>query len=147
MYFLRSEYRTNRSQIIISINKQLNLDITTFNEILDILEYYKSKRGENFIIFKNFNLIIFQSLFQAKQYNKDIFARGTFYIALKFKAKNNANNFNNNIVIMPINFHYDFEKDISNLLLINSDYIFDIYIKIKSVCQKNNYGNFLEFLE
>jgi len=95
MYFLRSEYRTNRSQIIISINKQLNLDITTFNEILDILEYYKSKRGENFIIFKNFNLIIFQSLFQAKQYNKDIFARGTFYIALKFSyqifiKRNNA---------------------------------------------------------
>jgi len=38
------------------------------------------------MIFKNFNLIIFQFPFQTKlftKYNKDIFANGTFYIALK----------------------------------------------------------------
>jgi len=39
------------------------------------------------MIFKNPNLIIFQSSFQAKlftQYNEDIFVSGTFYIAQKF---------------------------------------------------------------
>ena len=38
-------------------------------------------------IFKNFNLIIFQSLFQVKlfkEYNDDIFVDGTFFIAPKF---------------------------------------------------------------
>ena len=44
-------------------------------------------RGENFMIFKNSNLIIFQSPFQVKlfrEYNDDIFVDGTFFIALKF---------------------------------------------------------------
>ena len=39
------------------------------------------------MIFKNFNLIIFQSPFQAKlfwEYNDDIFVDGTFFIAPKF---------------------------------------------------------------
>ena len=39
------------------------------------------------MIFKNTNLIIFQSPLQAKQftqYNEDIFAKGTFYISPKF---------------------------------------------------------------
>jgi len=39
------------------------------------------------MIFKNSNLIIFQSPFQAKlfrEYNDDIFVDGTFFIATKF---------------------------------------------------------------
>jgi len=50
-------------------------------------EYYKTKRNENFMIFKTSNIITFQSPpFQAKlflQYNIDIFAYGTFKIASK----------------------------------------------------------------
>ncbi|ORX76416.1 hypothetical protein BCR32DRAFT_284175 [Anaeromyces robustus] len=61
-------------------------------------------------------------------------------------------------------FHCDFEKAISNAIkktfpnlnirysilnfpFINPDYIFDIYNKIKRECQKNNYNQFLDFLE
>jgi len=39
------------------------------------------------MIFKNTNLLIFQSVFQAKlfmKYNEDILAKGTFYITLRF---------------------------------------------------------------
>ncbi|KAG4091620.1 hypothetical protein H8356DRAFT_1313096 [Neocallimastix lanati (nom. inval.)] len=36
-------------------------------------------------------------------------------------------------------------KTISNLPFINPEYIFDIYVKIKSI--KNNYCQFLKFLE
>ncbi|KAG4102867.1 hypothetical protein H8356DRAFT_1359033 [Neocallimastix lanati (nom. inval.)] len=49
-------------------------------------EYYKTKPGENFMIFKNSNLIIFQSLFQAKlykEYNDDIFVDESFNNYLK----------------------------------------------------------------
>ncbi|KAL6588644.1 hypothetical protein U3516DRAFT_807101 [Neocallimastix sp. 'constans'] len=47
----------------------------------------KEMRGEIFIIFKDSNLIIFQSSFQAKlfrKYNDDIFLDGIFFIAPKF---------------------------------------------------------------
>ncbi|KAL6588446.1 hypothetical protein U3516DRAFT_807198 [Neocallimastix sp. 'constans'] len=50
-------------------------------------KYYKTKRNENFMIFKNTDLIIFQSPFQAylfSNYHKNIFADGTFYAAPKF---------------------------------------------------------------
>jgi len=73
-----------RTQIIRSQNKQLPPDITTFEEIPEESEYYKTENGDNFIIFKNPNLIIIQSPFQVKlftKYNVDIFADGTFYIA------------------------------------------------------------------
>ncbi|KAL6589412.1 hypothetical protein U3516DRAFT_859387 [Neocallimastix sp. 'constans'] len=65
-------------------------------------------------------LIIFQSPFLAKLYSEydDIFD-STFFIAPKFT--------------------------ISNLPFINPEYIFDIYVKIKSI--KNNYCQFLKFLE
>ena len=42
------------------------------------------------MIFKNSNLIIFQSPFQTKsfrKYNDDIFVEGTFFIATKFNYK------------------------------------------------------------
>ncbi|KAL6612395.1 hypothetical protein U3516DRAFT_798571 [Neocallimastix sp. 'constans'] len=50
-------------------------------------KYYKTKRNENFMIFKNTDLIIFQLPFQAylfSNYHKNIFADGTFYAAPKF---------------------------------------------------------------
>jgi len=81
------EYNSIRTQIIRSQNNQLPPDITTFEEIPEESEYYITKNGDNFIIFKNPNLIIFQSPFQAKPFliyiMKNIFADGTFYIASK----------------------------------------------------------------
>ncbi|ORY20020.1 hypothetical protein LY90DRAFT_517155 [Neocallimastix californiae] len=53
------------------------------NEAPNESEYYKTIRGKYFMIFKNSNIIIFQSPFQAKLFmeNKHIFADGTFLIA------------------------------------------------------------------
>ncbi|KAL6602484.1 hypothetical protein U3516DRAFT_759737 [Neocallimastix sp. 'constans'] len=66
-----------------SRRKQLPPDITTFDEIPNESKYYKTKRDENFMIFKNNNLIVFQSPLQAELFskNKPIFVDGTFYIA------------------------------------------------------------------
>ena len=85
--FICPEYNSIRSQIIRKINKQLPPDVKTFDEIPEESEYYKTERGKNFLIFKNSNLVIFQSPFQAElfgKYCKDVFADGTFYIAPKF---------------------------------------------------------------
>ena len=43
------------------INKQLPPDIKSFDEIPNESEYYKTKNNESFMIFKDNNLIIFQS--------------------------------------------------------------------------------------
>ena len=53
------EFNSIRTQILRSQNKQLPPDITTFEEILEESEYYKTENGDNFMIFKNSNLIIF----------------------------------------------------------------------------------------
>ncbi|KAL6613572.1 hypothetical protein U3516DRAFT_826796 [Neocallimastix sp. 'constans'] len=177
------EYNSIKSQMSRNLNKKLPSNVTTFAEIPSESEYYKTRRGENFMIFKNSNLIIFQSPFQAKlfrEYNDDIFVDGTFFIAPKFsyqvfitrtyakeldsfyttsfailknkeqetykmlfeKLKKNANTCNNNIRIEPKNLH-----SISNLPFINPEYIFDIYVIIKIKSIKNNYCQFLKFLE
>jgi len=84
MGFICPEYITIKSQISRYIKKQLPPDIVTFNEIPDESEYYINKRNENFMIFKNSNIIIFQSPFQTElfiKFNKNIFADGIFYIA------------------------------------------------------------------
>jgi len=81
-----------KSKITRDINKQLLPDVTKFDEISDELKYYKTVRNVNFMIFKNLNLIIFQSPILSKilfmKYNENIFylqkAEGTFYIAPKF---------------------------------------------------------------
>ncbi|KAG4088992.1 hypothetical protein H8356DRAFT_1432362 [Neocallimastix lanati (nom. inval.)] len=70
-----------------NINKQFPPNIKSFDDIPIESEYYKMKRNENFMIFKNTDLIIFQSPFQAylfSNYHKNIFADGTFYAAPKF---------------------------------------------------------------
>ncbi len=85
--FICPEYKTIKSQISRNINKQLPPDVTSFDEIPDESEYYKTTRDEDFMIFKDSNLIIFQSPFQAKlftQYRENVFADGTFYIAPPF---------------------------------------------------------------
>ncbi|KAG4102361.1 hypothetical protein H8356DRAFT_1421132 [Neocallimastix lanati (nom. inval.)] len=78
------EYSSIKSQISRYIKKQLPPDISKFNEIPDESEYYINERDENFMIFKNSNIIIFQSPFQTElfiKYNENMFADGTFYIA------------------------------------------------------------------
>jgi len=79
------EYKTVKSSVIRDLNKHLPPDIKSFDEIPDVSEYYKTKGDKEFKIFKNDNLIIFQSPFQAELFSKyeDIFADGTFYIAPK----------------------------------------------------------------
>ena len=52
-----------KSQISRYIKKQLPPDISKFNEIPDESEYYINERDENFMVFKNSNIIIFQSSF------------------------------------------------------------------------------------
>ncbi|KAL6598165.1 hypothetical protein U3516DRAFT_847037 [Neocallimastix sp. 'constans'] len=47
--------------LLISRRKQLPPDITTFDEISNESKYYKTKRDENLMIFKNNDLIVFQS--------------------------------------------------------------------------------------
>ncbi|KAG4095090.1 hypothetical protein H8356DRAFT_1427269 [Neocallimastix lanati (nom. inval.)] len=57
------QYSTIRSQIIRNINKQFPPNIKSFDDIPIESKYYKTKRNENFMIFKNTDLIIFQSPF------------------------------------------------------------------------------------
>jgi len=100
-----TEFNSIRTLILRSQNKQLPPDITSFEEILEESEYYKIENGDNFMIFKNSNLIIFQSPFQSKlfiQYNEDIFAYGTFYIAPKFSYQV----FNSRTYVKKINSFY-----------------------------------------
>ncbi|KAG4105808.1 hypothetical protein H8356DRAFT_1406288 [Neocallimastix lanati (nom. inval.)] len=117
------EYNTIRSQIIRNINKQFPPNIKSFDDIPIESEYYKTKRNENFMIFKNTDLIIFQSPFQAylfSNYHKNIFEDGTFYAAPKFSyqlfiTRTYVGEFNmSNTLITTINFHCDFEQGISN---------------------------------
>ncbi|ORX64099.1 hypothetical protein BCR32DRAFT_287330 [Anaeromyces robustus] len=57
--FICPEYDTIRSQILRNINKQIHTDITTFDEIPNESIYYKTERGEDFMIFKNPNIVTF----------------------------------------------------------------------------------------
>ena len=81
--YICPEYKTIKSQIRRYKNKQLLPNIKTLDEVPNESEYYYTKRGENFMIFKDSNVIIFQSTFQAKLFTKykDIFDDGTFYTA------------------------------------------------------------------
>eukprot|EP00833_Pecoramyces_ruminatium_P008287 jgi/Orpsp1_1/1182319/evm.model.c7180000080815.2 len=64
-------------------NKRLFPNIKTLDKVPKESEYYNTKRGKILMIFKNSDIIIFQSKFQAKLFakNKHIFADGTFSIA------------------------------------------------------------------
>ena len=63
MGLIRSGYNSIKSQVTRSRRKQLPPDITTFDEIPNESKYYKTKRDENFMIFKNNDLIVFYSPF------------------------------------------------------------------------------------
>jgi len=80
-------YNSFRTYIRRTMNKQHPTNIKTFDEIPDESKYFKTVNDEDFMIFKNSDMVIFQSPFQAKIYSKyheDIFADGTFSIVPKF---------------------------------------------------------------
>ncbi|KAG4103918.1 hypothetical protein H8356DRAFT_1419868 [Neocallimastix lanati (nom. inval.)] len=165
------EYNTIRSLIIRNINKQFPPNIKSFDDIPIESKYYKTKRNENFMIFKNTDLIIFQSPFQAylfSNYHKNIFADGTFYAAPKFSyqlfiTRTYVGEFNmSNTLITTINFHCDFEQGISNAAKkvfpnINIKYCVWHYKRslekqknilcYHEVKNNNDYNNFQQFLE
>ncbi|KAG4102047.1 hypothetical protein H8356DRAFT_1421616 [Neocallimastix lanati (nom. inval.)] len=137
-------YNSIKSQVTRSRRKQLPPDITTFDEIPNESKYYKTKRDENFMIFKNNDIIVFQSPFQAELFskNKHIFADGyqvfitrtyvtelncfytTSFSVLKnkkqttyeilFEEIKKNSSKYNSIEITPKIFHCDFEKALSN---------------------------------
>ncbi|KAL6612924.1 hypothetical protein U3516DRAFT_751116 [Neocallimastix sp. 'constans'] len=88
-----TEYRTKNKYLHKHLEKECDVSISITKhrikkEIRNQSKYLVKflKRNENFMIFKNFNINIFQSPFQAKlfiQYNINIFADDTFKIAPK----------------------------------------------------------------
>ena len=109
-------YNSIKSQISWYIKKQLPPDISKFNEIPDESEYYINERDENFMIFKNSNIIIFQSPFQTElfiKYNENMFAQATYELLFE-ELKKNASKYNNNIIVSLKILNCDFEKGLSN---------------------------------
>ncbi|KAG4086368.1 hypothetical protein H8356DRAFT_1434576 [Neocallimastix lanati (nom. inval.)] len=170
--YICPEYKTIKSQITRYKNKQLFPNVKTFDEVPNVSEYYKTIRGEYFMIFKNSNIIIFQSPFQAKLFmeNKHIFADGTFLIA----PTNSYQVFITRTYVTELNCFYTtsillmtkknklcykevkdhnilntYYKAISNLCFINIEYIPDIFNKIKNTCMryKSTCSQFLNFLD
>ena len=68
--FVCPEYNTIRSQINRNINKLLPKDISSFDDIPDEYEFYKTETKENYMKFKNDVIILFQSPFQANLFYK-----------------------------------------------------------------------------
>ncbi|KAG4084343.1 hypothetical protein H8356DRAFT_1436278 [Neocallimastix lanati (nom. inval.)] len=124
------EYSSIKSQISRYIKKQLPPDISKFNEIPDESEYYINERDENFMIYKNSNIIIFQSSFPTPN---RIFLHYIIYInkeqatyeLLFEELKKNASKYNNNIIVTPKILHCDFEKEVQkNKLCYNETYLY-----------------------
>ena len=79
-------YNSVRIQMVRKMKKQYPSDVKTFDKISDESDYFKTLRNEDFMIFNNSDIVIFQSPFQAKiysKYNEDIFTDGKFSIAPK----------------------------------------------------------------
>lgn len=84
--FICPEYKSIQSQISRKINKTLPVDIENFEDIPEESEYYKTENNEDFMIYKDSDIIISQSPFQASifiKFHEDVFGDGTFYIAPK----------------------------------------------------------------
>jgi len=82
MGFICPEYKRVKSQITRNINKQLPPDIKSFDDIPNESQLYRTERNDNFMIYKDYELIIFQSPFQAElftKYNEDIYTYSYFY--------------------------------------------------------------------
>ncbi|KAL6600895.1 hypothetical protein U3516DRAFT_802450 [Neocallimastix sp. 'constans'] len=149
--FICPEFKSIKSQIIRDINKQLPPNISSFEEIPEKHYLYITKQNENFMIFKNQNVIIFQSPFQAflfKKYCYDLFVDGTFYVAPDFSyhvfiTRNfvpELNEFYTTSFSILRNKEQETYKTIFEVLK-------NIFHKIKKSCIKKNYNQFLIFLE
>jgi len=68
--FICPEFKSIKSQIIKDINKQLPPNISSFEKIPEKHYLYITKQNKNFMIFKNQNVVIFQSPFQAFLFKK-----------------------------------------------------------------------------
>ncbi|KAL6632372.1 hypothetical protein U3516DRAFT_792251 [Neocallimastix sp. 'constans'] len=147
------EYNSIKSQISRNLNKKLPSNVTKFAEIPTKLfrEYNDDIFVDGtFFIAPKFSYQVFITRTYAKEL--DSFYTTSFailknkeqetYKMLFEKLKKNANTCNNNIRIESKNLH-----SISNLPFINPEYIFDIYVIIKIKSIKNNYCQFLKFLE
>ncbi|KAL6618628.1 hypothetical protein U3516DRAFT_746938 [Neocallimastix sp. 'constans'] len=128
--------------------KHLPRNITTFDE--NIIKFLKDEN----MIFKNNDLIVFQSPFHAELFskNKHIFADGTFYFAPIFSyqqttyeilfedIKKNSSKYNN-IEITPKIFHYDLKKPY--LMLQKKIFLNNIKNTKNELCvNKDYYDNF-----
>ena len=78
------EFNSLRSIINRNINKQFPKEIDNWDNIPDVHEYYKTLYGEDFLIKKSDNYLLFQSKSLAniqKNYSNNIFCDATFYAA------------------------------------------------------------------
>ena len=78
------DYNSLKSIINHNINKQFPKEIDNWNNIPELHDYYKTLSGEDFIIKKTEDYLLFQSKSLANiqiNYNKSIFCDATFYAA------------------------------------------------------------------
>ncbi|KAL6610937.1 hypothetical protein U3516DRAFT_665509 [Neocallimastix sp. 'constans'] len=111
------------------ISKEMGLICPEYNSIKTQISRNLNKKLPS-------NVTTFAEIPNESEYNDDIFVDDTFFIAPKFSYQ------------IFITGTYVKELDIiSNLPFINPEYIFDIYVIIKIKSIKNNYCQFLKFLE
>ena len=75
-----------KPNIYIYINKNINKDIELIEDLPEESDFYKTIKGEAFLIYKTLNIIIFMSIIQARllyHYNQHNFIDRTFFVAPK----------------------------------------------------------------
>ncbi|ORY23405.1 hypothetical protein LY90DRAFT_515068 [Neocallimastix californiae] len=132
--YICPEYKTIKSQITRYKNKQLFPNVKTFDEVPNVSEYYKTIRGEYFMIFKNSNIIIFQSPFQAKLFmeNKHIFADD--HITNNASESYNSYLKNLNLFVKKPSFY----KLIYTIQFEESKSYYDYHMRIKGIWRKKS---------
>ena len=79
-------FNSVRASIYRYNNKNVPKDIEEIKDLPEESEYYNTLKGDKYLFYKNDNLLIFMSIFQANLlylYPKHIFIDGTFYDAPK----------------------------------------------------------------
>ncbi|ORY20977.1 hypothetical protein LY90DRAFT_516377 [Neocallimastix californiae] len=130
--YICPEYKTIKTQITRYKNKQLFPNVKTFDEVPNESEYYKTIRGEYFMIFKNSNIIIFQSPFQAKLFmeNKHIFADDH----ITNNASESYNSYLKNLFVKKPSFY----KLIYTIQFEESKSYYDYHMRIKGIWRKKS---------
>ena len=137
--FICPEYKSIQSQITRKINKTLPEDIEKFEDIPEVSEYYKTEKNEEFMIFKDTDIIIFQSPFQASifiKFHDDVLGDGTFYLAPKLSYQ----------VFIIRNYVNDINSYYSTLFAILKNKTQNTYETMfrelkKNICKNNNNTN------